>query len=73
MREPTVHSYDYDTFVIVSTHGSLAGADLTISNVRRLALLFQLTAPLREPTRWTEWADARGYVSTHGSLAGADM
>ena len=58
----------------VSTHGSLAGADLdSDSHTSCTVVLFQLTAPLREPTSSTitdeHYACA---VSTHGSLAGAD-
>ena len=37
-----------------------------------MASLFQLTAPLREPTRQQRPFAARLDVSTHGSLAGAD-
>ena len=34
--------------------------------------MFQLTAPLREPTHRFCQYHGRLYVSTHGSLAGAD-
>ena len=36
-------------------------------------MLFQLTAPLREPTWTTSSVDSIQTVSTHGSLAGADF
>ena len=35
--------------------------------------MFQLTAPLREPTWTTSSVDSIQTVSTHGSLAGADF
>ena len=35
---------------VVSTHGSLAGADILHVNVISSLKMFQLTAPLREPT-----------------------
>ena len=81
--------------VIVSTHGSLAGADtpcmilyiaLDCFNsrlpcgsrrakraLRNIDDLFQLTAPLREPTRRPQYYRPGDHVSTHGSLAGADL
>ena len=57
----------------VSTHGSLAGADHRQSSNRTVQPLFQLTAPLREPTSRSCATISLILVSTHGSLAGADM
>ena len=72
LREPTIASNDADIAQIVSTHGSLAGADLTLTSMTLMASGFQLTAPLREPTGLFGVPRALIVVSTHGSLAGAD-
>ena len=60
-------------FINVSTHGSLAGADILHVNVISSLKMFQLTAPLREPTEDDYPDEEYGIVSTHGSLAGADF
>ena len=57
----------------VSTHGSLAGADLAGLRATVYVILFQLTAPLREPTIFDFDHSLDDSVSTHGSLAGADV
>ena len=57
---------------VVSTHGSLAGADVVSRSAHPTMVMFQLTAPLREPTYNESNTHSLNYVSTHGSLAGAD-
>ena len=57
----------------VSTHGSLAGADGIAISYSKSRWMFQLTAPLREPTKLLNIFAYLYIVSTHGSLAGADF
>ena len=59
--------------MIVSTHGSLAGADFVRVVILETTNVFQLTAPLREPTSKLSYVFTVDDVSTHGSLAGADI
>ena len=72
LREPTILKPDGTAARGVSTHGSLAGADLNSLFAAPPAQQFQLTAPLREPTMGARSWKLPDDVSTHGSLAGAD-
>ena len=74
LREPTGPITDVTDNMLVSTHGSLAGADLRGRLQNNNYTRFQLTAPLREPTIAPGFPlAALSHVSTHGSLAGADL
>ena len=72
LREPTWTAIEQSELVSVSTHGSLAGADLNFFQFCDGILCFNSRLPCGSRPIYHAVHDY-SVVSTHGSLAGADM
>ena len=59
-------------WILISTHTSLAGRDLSASNFRTLLSRFLLTRPSRDVTNLKDTVIKMIQISTHTSLAGRD-